>query len=340
MSLTKIHSLLKQNPSWKVLSGSKLYKILKSKDNTISKKDVDVYLSEEPLQEVFKKPSKHIPLKITADPRSFQIDIFELPQYERYNKGTKKALLLVDVLSRKAWVYPLKTGKISDVLPAVKDFLGQVKDVNSFTGDDFFSNSSFTQYVTDQGIDVWTDIAKDDHFVKGSDKLGIIDRLTRTLKGLIKKYMVSENSVEWTKWIGKIVDLYNTTPHSSLQDLTPDDVWKNEGVQNEIHTQNLLENADAYDKMPSFDKGTVVRVRRRKGTFDKEGQTYSNDIYKIHGKEGNKYIVKDADGNLVKKKFKVSEVLKTNAHMVKDDKVQAAEKNHKDKLKFKRSGLT
>lgn len=340
MSLKKIHDLLVENPSWRLLSNAKLYTLLKSKDSTIRKKDVDVYLSEEPIQEVFKKPTKHIPLKITADPRSFQIDIFELPQYEKYNQGIKKVLLIVDVLSRKAFVYPLKSGKISDVLPAVKTFLTKVKDVNSFTGDDFFSNSSFTSYVSDQGIDIWTDIAKDDHFVKGSDKLGIIDRLTRTLKGLIKKKMVLDNSVKWTSWINDIVDLYNNSPHRTLQNLTPNQVWGDNEVQSQIHTNDIIYNDEAYNKMPSFKRGTKVRVRKNKGTFQKEGQTFSNDIYTIEGKEGNKYIIKDKEGKTVNKRLKFSEVLKTNAHTLKGDNVEKAEKKHKDKLKFRRSGLS
>jgi hypothetical protein len=102
-------------------------------------------------------------------------------------------LLLVDLLSRKAFAYPLKSGAIDDVLTVYERFLEAVKDVNSVTGDKFFSAKAFTEVNDSKGIDLYTDIAAEDH-VKGSDKLGVIDRLTRTIKSIINRRMVADNN--------------------------------------------------------------------------------------------------------------------------------------------------
>ena len=47
----------------------------------------------------------------------------------------------------------------------------------------------------------------------GGDRLGIVDRATKTIKNSFKKCMLQHNTTEWTKWYGKIIDLYNDSFH-------------------------------------------------------------------------------------------------------------------------------
>ena len=51
-----------------------------------------------------------------------QLDIFVLKKYESYNKGYEYILCIMDVFSRKAWAYPMKTKSLSDTTPAIKKF--------------------------------------------------------------------------------------------------------------------------------------------------------------------------------------------------------------------------
>lgn len=113
-------------------------------------------------------------------------------KYYKKNKAFKQFLLIVDVMSRKCWVYPMKTGKMDEVLIEYKEFNEIVKNINSVTGDDFFNNKEFIEYNENRDIELDTDIAKDNHISYGN-KLGIIDRLTRTLKSLIMKKMTIDD---------------------------------------------------------------------------------------------------------------------------------------------------
>ena len=119
-------------------------------------------------------------LTIVAPPRSFQIDIVLLPLYKGANQGKDKFLLLVDVLSRRAFAYVLKSGQMRDVLDAYGLFLDDVSDVHSVTGDNFFNNRQFKLMNNTNDIKLYTGIAEEDHMTNKGNRLGIIDRLTRT----------------------------------------------------------------------------------------------------------------------------------------------------------------
>lgn len=95
-----------------------------------------------------------------------------------------------------------------------------MKDVNievtSITGDEFFGTKDFVKFDEDDGVTVYHDIAKDDHLSKYGSKLGIIDRLVKTLKGYITKIMLETRSTKWTNLLDDVIELYITTPHTSL----------------------------------------------------------------------------------------------------------------------------
>ena len=52
--------------------------------------------------------------------------------------------------------------------------------------------------------------------------LGIIDAVSKTLKNIIYKHFTSNNNTKWIDILDKIVDMYNKTPHTSLERRSPD----------------------------------------------------------------------------------------------------------------------
>jgi hypothetical protein len=338
--MERIQELMKKHPSYMLLSKSKLFSILRLKDPSIRIKDVEDFLSDKPLQQVFRRAKKHKPLLITGPPNSFQIDIIHLPNYKRYNKGISRFLLFVDILSRKAFAYPLKTGTIADVIRKCDEFMKEVKDINSITGDDFFSAKPFTEYTQSKGIDLYTDVAAEDHIVKSSNKLGVIDRLTRTLKSIINRRMVSDNDVKWTTWLHEVIELYNDLPHRTLNNFTPNEVWSDEYIQLQRQAHDEKENIKNYEIIPKFKIGDLVRVYKGKKQFQKEGETFSRDVYKVVGIDKNKYIVNDEDGNWLKRRFKPSEMITTKAPKPKTgDKVDKAVRESVVGRNNKRAGV-
>ena len=66
-----------------------------------STEEIKEFLSNQEINQINKKPNKHMNLKITAPPRTFQIDIMLYPVGDSF----KNILLIVDIQSRKCWGY-------------------------------------------------------------------------------------------------------------------------------------------------------------------------------------------------------------------------------------------
>ena len=81
---------------------SKAYFIAKAQEKfKLKKKDIEAWLKDQEVVQVNKKVAKGMNLKITAKPRTFQIDIM----FFKIGESQKAFLLLVDIMSRKAFCY-------------------------------------------------------------------------------------------------------------------------------------------------------------------------------------------------------------------------------------------
>ena len=73
-----------------------------------------------------------------------------------------------------------------------------------------------------------------------------------------------------------------------------------------------------------------------KGTFEKEKQRFSSEIYTSVEQDGYKYILKDGEGNAVKRRYRPSELLKVDKVKERIGKVkEVAEKSHKHVTKVR-----
>jgi hypothetical protein len=138
-----------------------------------------------------------------------------------------------------------------------------------------YSSAAVKKFCDYNDIRLDTSVAKEEHRSNGN-KLGIIDRLVRTLRELIEKYFdITGHRTDNIKDVMKtIVDTYNNSNHRTLNNKTP------------------------------FNSGDQVRILEKKEKFDKGKQKFSKELYTINKKEGYKLIIKDE-----KIKLKPSELL-------------------------------
>jgi hypothetical protein len=259
-----------------------------------------------------KKPVKL--LKITGPPGAYQIDLIFLPKYRSSNRGITIFLLLVEIPSRKAFAYPIKSRKPADILDAYEQFYkdqdGNLRDVY---GDDEFNSDWFRAFNDVLNVNVHTGIAKDDHISKHSNRLGIIDRLVRTIRKLMNKYMLLQNTTQWSKWLPHIISVYNKTPHSSLNNRTPDELSADVNGMEKRFRQDVKYNQaeDAQETPVSI--GDTVRILTKKETFAKEGPSFSKALYVVVKKDGFKWRVRPKSGGpLERRKFADNDLLVIN----------------------------
>jgi hypothetical protein len=102
-----------------------------------------------------------------------------------------------------------------------------------------------------------------------------------------------------------IIDTYNSNSHRTLNNKTPNQVFKDNDDQITRHLNDSVHNQQVYKTVP-FNSGDQVRILEKKEKFDKGKQRFSKELYTIDKKEGYKIIV-----NGTSRKLKPAELLKT-----------------------------
>ena len=286
----ELSRILKSNPSWALLSKNKLIKTLKAQKIVIPKLEIEEHYKKS-FGQIFKKRNKTKFFRINAMPYSFQIDLVLLTHTGR----TEQFLLLIDILSRKAFAYVLLSGKMSDVIEKYQIFRSDAgHHIKSVSGDDFFNNVKFKELNESKFTKVYTCVAKENHKAH-SLRLGILDRAVRTLKMYILKRTFEDATMRMETYLNDIVDLYNNTPHSSVKNKSPREAYEDRNFLMDMYLENRKYNNEIRREQHSkFKIGDQVRVFiGKENHFTKERQTWSSDILTIVGEEGNSYILKE-----------------------------------------------
>ena len=174
---------------------------------------------------------------------SYQMDLIQMPkELKAINKNCYQFLLMIDVVSRKAFVrvlFPksaqrgatgddLKT-QYSDIIE--EDLVPNKASPGAVTADDQFDNQIFHRFNRTHGrgaymqgkdeqekgssIKMYNFISEDEHQTRGN-KLGILDRAVRSIKMLLARYMTETADGKWTLYLQDVIDWYNKRQHRSL----------------------------------------------------------------------------------------------------------------------------
>jgi hypothetical protein len=148
-------------------------KNVRERDPDIKVKDIQEYIKNQEVSQINTTVNKSYQYKITAPPRTFQIDIFWWKKAETLIP----ILLLVDILCRKACAYVLtksKKKKRAEVsVKTIQEFKDEVGFIKGLEDDNEFSNAAIKTICDDNDIRLDTSVAKEEHISNGN-KLGII----------------------------------------------------------------------------------------------------------------------------------------------------------------------
>ena len=228
----------------------KLLQLVKSEGLQVTAKKIKEFIAgrteEQQLKETKhrKQNEGHI---ISLNPfNRLQLDIFVLQKYESSNNGYAYILCIIDIFSRKVWAYPLKTKGLSDTTPAIKKFFSSsgihefnkrvlciiMSDSDSaFKGSGRDYDQNFQKVLSDNNA-VLEPVKLNDHHA-----LGIIDVFAKILKRIISKEFLDNKNTKWINVLPGIIERYNNTPHSSLDDITPNDAISD--PKKRIHVMHL-----------------------------------------------------------------------------------------------------
>lgn len=347
------------DPAIGLLSFDKFRDKVKEIYPEMKRKDIKEFYDNQEINQLNKKPvtNKANMYRITGPELSFQMDLMFVPKaiktqevkIQKAKEEGKKLqpnfyiwLLCIDILSRKAYIYSIPNKEASTLMKAYSQFLSDVKrdsdalhDTENFFDrnkpfgiitDNQFDFDEFLEFNNDLDIIIDCKTAYDDH-ITGGDRLGIIDRLVRTLKNILMRFVYSTSGKQYSvpNIMDQIVQNYNDTPHRSLDRITPNQAFNSRDVRLEIFKQNMEYNKMIDEGIP-FNIGDTVRILNRRVAFSKEKPQFSKEIYKLIENKGYKFYVQDSDGNKLRRALKPNEIQKID-----ENKIQHANPRNIDK---------
>ena len=323
-------------------------------------KIVDEYFATSATRQRLAKPGKlHAKYLITAPPKSFQIDVANYQAITAVNPSL--VLNIIDILSRKLWAFPLKNNTMPTVLSTCKKFLKSIgltakpKQISvrlsMVEGDMQFAAQEFTSYNDSKQIATYVDAAKYDHITPGGDRLGIVDRVTGTIRrklelqyarkaaGTSCKPPLARGTAgsEWQELVGKVVKAYNDEQHSTLarvyqvKRMTPNQAWELDAdLQLARYSQETAANEKEDAEARHWTPGERIRILEyRGGKLGKNPDPYwSRGSYTVSRRDGYKYYVKDSKGAELVRRFRNTELKAVPTNEREDDAgLQTAKEN-------------
>jgi transposase InsO family protein len=151
----------------------------------------------------------------------WDVDLMDMQNIAKYNKGYKYILIAIDIFSRYTWAIPVKSKSAKDISEAFVQLLKDRKPTKIRTdkGKEFaaalvqnvLKNNGIIHYVTEN-----------------TTKANYSKRVIKTLKSNIFKYFTQYETYKYIDVLEDFVKAYNNSVHRSIG-MTPNQVtiiWK------------------------------------------------------------------------------------------------------------------
>ena len=200
-------------------------------------------------------------------------DLVKVQPLAKYNRGIRYLLTVLDVLSKYAWVQPLKDKTGVALVHAFEKILKEGRHPNRLQTDrgKEFYNRTFQRWLDEQGIQ---------HFsTEGDAKASVVERFNRTLKERLYRYFTAVNTLRFDDVLPELVQGYNATRHRSIGMAPQDVTWDNE----EAVWKRLYAKRWKGQKKPTFKVGDRVRLNKIHRTFEKGYLPgWTEEVFVVH----------------------------------------------------------
>jgi hypothetical protein len=246
----------------------RLFKRAKELGIPANRRTVNDYLTKQ-LAYSLHKPARHKFVRnhtyVANVDQQWQADLADMQAIAHDNDGYHYILTCIDILSRYAWVVPVKSKSSKDMLIAMKRLFRTAhprrpQRLQTDKGKEFF-NANVSDYLRTQNVH---------HFASQSDqKASVVERFNRTLKSRIWTYFTANNTKRYIDVLNDITFAYNNSVHRSIR-MRPSDVDNEQAAQKAwyhlfYHTTSV---GSSKRKQP-LPVNQRVRITKWKGNFEK-----------------------------------------------------------------------
>ena len=232
-------------------------------------------------------------------------DLVDMSQYSKMNKGYKYIFTNIDVFSKIAYAYPIKSKKIQDIKPSFEKIFKNNKPKYIWSDKEpAFLSKEMQQFFKDNNVKIY--------HTNSHLKAVVIERFNRSLRELMMKEFVKNNNTVWYNILPKLIKIYNNRYHSTIK-MKPIEVNKS----NEKYIKENIYTYDKTTKNPKFKINDLVRISlKRRDLFDKPSSNikWSEELFKVHSINKSNvitYKIKDLNDGIIKGIFYGKELQKS-----------------------------
>ena len=213
--------------------------------------------------------------------------------------------MFIDVLSRKAWVIPLKDKTGSSLVTAFKSIEDPLPMKLQTDKGTEFTNRKMQGWLKSHDVEFFT-TENDD--IKACH----VERLNRTLKSKLWRYFTKNNTLTYLDILQDVVSTYNHTPHRSIG-MAPIDV--DDKTLGQVWYRLYADKPSDY-KTPNLKTGDSVRISKTRRAFRKGYlPQWTEEIFTISKAQDTHpptFCLKDWNGDDLKGSFYAQELQKIN----------------------------
>ena len=220
-------------------------------------------------------------------------DLVDMSQYSKMNKGYKYIFTNIDVFSKIAYAFPLKSKKIQDIKPCFKKiFKNDKSEFIWIDKEPAFLSKEMQQFFKDNNVKIY--------HTNSHLKAVVIERFNRSLRELMMKEFVKNNNTIWYNILPKLIKIYNNRYHSTIK-MKPIQVNKS----NEKYIKEKIYTYNKTSKNSKFKINDLIRISlKRRDLFDKPSGNikWSEELFKIHSINKSNvitYKIKDLNNNII-----------------------------------------
>lgn len=194
----------------------RLYKEAKKLDENITTDRVKSFLEGVRTYTLHKPTRTRFPRRKIIAPKPRVIlscDLGDFSHLQKYNKGFKYIMVCIDVFSRYLQVFTLKNKSSLSSLHALKSILdtehskGYSRLFTDLGGE--FYNKEVKKYLSANRIKLYSNFSRE-------TKASLAERVLKTIKYKIYKYLTEYNTLSYIDVLPGIVHAYNNSPHKGL----------------------------------------------------------------------------------------------------------------------------
>jgi hypothetical protein len=205
-------------------------------------------------------------------------DLIILSNLKRHNGGVSNVLVVIDCLSRFAFVEPLVSKKSSEVSQKLEVIIKKI-------------NNHIIKYIVTDGGGEYQKTCQElfkkhsmKHIVTKNEKTKamLAERFIQTLMGSLSKYMTENNTKKYVDVLQMFCNNYNQRVHSSIGQ-APEVVLESLENQKKAFRFQYEKKLEEKFKAPNFKIGDIVRMAYYKNSTFEKGYTenYSHEIFRI-----------------------------------------------------------